>query len=34
VPKAVVDELEALKQKFATGQLKLSVSKEDARGGL
>lgn len=34
VPKAVVAELEALKQKFATGQLKLSVSKEDARGGL
>jgi basic membrane protein A len=34
VPKAVVAELEALKKKFASGQLKVSVSKEDARGGL
>jgi len=34
VPKEVVAELEALKKKFASGQLKVSVSKEDARGGL
>jgi simple sugar transport system substrate-binding protein/basic membrane protein A len=34
VPKEVVAELDALKKKFASGQLKLSVSKEDARGGL
>jgi simple sugar transport system substrate-binding protein/basic membrane protein A len=34
VPKEVVAEIEALKKKFASGQLKLAVSKEDARGGL
>jgi simple sugar transport system substrate-binding protein/basic membrane protein A len=34
VPKEVVAEIEGLKKKFATGALKVSVSKEDARGGL
>jgi simple sugar transport system substrate-binding protein/basic membrane protein A len=34
VPKEVVAEIEDLKKKFATGALKVSVSKEDARGGL
>lgn len=34
VPKEVAAELEALKKKFASGELKLSVAKEDARGGL
>ena len=34
VPATVVAELEAVKKKFASGQLKLNVSKEDARGGL
>ena len=34
VPAAVVAELEAVKKKFASGELKLSVTKEDARGGL
>lgn len=34
VPKTVVAELDAVKKKFATGELKLSVAKEDARGGL
>ena len=34
VPAAVVAELEAVKKKFASGELKLSVAKEDARGGL
>ena len=34
VPKEVVAEIEGLKKKFASGQLKLSVAREDARGGL
>ncbi|WP_051356492.1 BMP family protein [Azorhizobium doebereinerae] len=34
VPKAVVDELDGLKKKFASGELKISVTKEDARGGI
>lgn len=34
VPKAVIDELEGLKKKFASGELKISVTREDARGGL
>ncbi len=34
VPKAVVAELEEIKKKFASGQLKLAVTKQDARGGL
>jgi len=34
VPKEVVAEIEALKKKFASGQLTLTVAKEDARGGL
>jgi simple sugar transport system substrate-binding protein/basic membrane protein A len=34
VPAAVVAELEAVKKKFASGALKLKISKEDARGGI
>ena len=34
VSKEVIAEIEAIKKKFATGELKLSVSKEDARGGV
>ena len=34
VPKPVADEIESLKKKFASGALKVSVAKEDARGGL
>jgi basic membrane protein A len=34
VPKEVATEIEALKKKFASGQLKVTVSKEDARGGV
>lgn len=34
VPKAVIDEIEAVKQRLANGALKLNVSKEDARGGV
>jgi simple sugar transport system substrate-binding protein/basic membrane protein A len=34
VPKEVVAEIEAIKKRFASGQLKLTVTKEDARGGL
>ena len=34
VPKEVIAEIEAIKKKFASGQLKLTVTKEDARGGL
>jgi basic membrane protein A len=34
VSKDVVAEIEGLKKKFASGQLKVTVSKEDARGGL
>jgi simple sugar transport system substrate-binding protein/basic membrane protein A len=33
IPAAVVTELEALKKKFASGELKVPVTKEDARGG-
>jgi simple sugar transport system substrate-binding protein/basic membrane protein A len=33
VPDTVAAEIEALKKKFASGDLKLSVSREDARGG-
>lgn len=34
VPKEVVAELESLKKQFASGALKLTVTKEDARAGL
>ncbi len=34
VPQAVVDELDGLKKKFASGELKITVTKEDARGGI
>ena len=34
IPQDVVDELQAVKKKFASGELKVSVTKEDARGGL
>jgi basic membrane protein A len=34
VPAAVVSEIEALKKKFASGELKIPVTKEDARGGI
>jgi len=34
VPKAVVEEIEAIKKKLASGQLKLNVTKNDARGGI
>ena len=34
VPKAVIDEIEAVKKKLASGALKLNVTKEDARGGV
>lgn len=34
VPAAVVAELDAIKKQFASGALKLTVSKEDAHGGL
>jgi basic membrane protein A len=34
VPKQVVEEIEAIKSKFASGELKLTITKEDARGGL
>ncbi len=34
VPAAVVAELEALKKKFAAGELKIAVTREDARGGI
>ena len=34
VPKEVIAELEAIKKKFASGELKLNVTKEDARGGV
>jgi hypothetical protein len=29
-----VDEIQAVKKKFASGEFKISVTKEDARGGL
>ncbi len=34
VPAAVIAELEAVKKKLASGELKLKVTKEDARGGV
>jgi simple sugar transport system substrate-binding protein/basic membrane protein A len=34
VPQAVVAELEAIKKKFAAGALRLTVTKQDARGGV
>jgi basic membrane protein A and related proteins len=34
IPQDVVDELQAVKKKLASGELKVSVTKEDARGGL
>jgi len=34
VPKNVVAEIDGLKKKFSAGELKLTVSKEDARGGV
>lgn len=34
VPAQVAAELEQLKRKFASGQLKISVTREDARGGI
>jgi simple sugar transport system substrate-binding protein/basic membrane protein A len=34
VPKDVIAEIEAIKKKFASGELKLNVTKEDARGGV
>jgi len=34
VPQEILDEIQAVKKKFASGELKISVTKEDARGGL
>ena len=34
IPKEVVAEIEGLKKRFASGQLKINVVKEDARGGV
>jgi simple sugar transport system substrate-binding protein/basic membrane protein A len=34
VPKEIVTDIEALKKKFATGELKVSVTPDDARGGV
>jgi simple sugar transport system substrate-binding protein/basic membrane protein A len=34
VPKEVIAELEAVKKKLASGELKVNVTKEDARGGV
>jgi basic membrane protein A and related proteins len=34
IPQDIVDEIQAVKKKFASGELKISVTKEDARGGL
>jgi basic membrane protein A and related proteins len=34
VPAEVIAELEALKKKFASGELKVAVTREDARGGI
>jgi basic membrane protein A and related proteins len=34
VPDAIAAEVEAVKRKFATGELKVTVTKEDARGGV
>ncbi len=34
VPKEVVAEIEAIKKKLASGELKVAVAKEDARGGI
>jgi simple sugar transport system substrate-binding protein/basic membrane protein A len=34
VPKEVVAEIQELKKKFASGELKVSVTPDDARGGV
>jgi basic membrane protein A and related proteins len=34
IPQDVVDDLQAVKKKFASGELKVTVTKDDARGGL
>jgi basic membrane protein A len=34
VPQEIVDEMQAVKKKFASGELMVSLTKEDARGGL
>ena len=34
VPAAVAEAVEAVKKKFASGELKVTVTKEDARGGV
>jgi simple sugar transport system substrate-binding protein/basic membrane protein A len=34
VPANIIDEVEAVKKKFASGALKLKIAKEDARGGI
>ena len=34
VPADLADALQAMKKQFASGELKVSVTKEDARGGL
>ena len=34
IPQDVVDEMQAAKKKFASGELKVSVTKDDARGGI
>jgi simple sugar transport system substrate-binding protein/basic membrane protein A len=34
VPPQVIAELETLKKKFAAGELKVAVTREDARGGI
>ena len=34
VPRGIVTDIEALKKKFATGELKVSVTPDDARGGV
>jgi simple sugar transport system substrate-binding protein/basic membrane protein A len=33
VPADAVDEMEALKKRLASGELKISVTRKDARGG-
>jgi len=34
VPASVVSELEKIKKQFATEQLKITVTRQDARGGI
>jgi simple sugar transport system substrate-binding protein/basic membrane protein A len=34
VPKEVIAELETIKKKLASGEIKVNVTKEDARGGV